>query len=276
MFALNFELLPRDTVCHRERWRGRGNSTASFPLFVASLKMLATAEAACHPLRHCATQRKWTLCHGSAPAEAEAEAEAEAAAVAGESCKLTRAKWKMKMEKESKGKERNGKAFRNAATRKSKPLRTAAKQSQTKPKSKRIETDRKQQQGKWWRGVQRGEGGRAWQSEAGNLCREIEILNLPLHLSRISIWPRVPETDMIQATEWGWEGERRRGRGRGRGWSRSGWEAQWEWEGGEHGAWDSTQGPAKHLIWLGTVGSVSKLWGKKKTKYLLLKLNKNK
>lgn len=68
--------------------------------------------------------------------------------------------------------------------------------------------------------MERGaEGGRwrVWQSEAGNLCREIEILNLPLHLSRISIWPRVPETDMIQATEWGCEGERRRGRGRGRG-----------------------------------------------------------
>lgn len=161
MFALNFELLPRDTVCHRERGRGRGSSTASFPLFVASLKMLATAETACHPLRHCATQRKWTLCHGSAPAEAEAEA----AAVAGESCKLTRAKWKMKMEKESKGKERKGKEWKGFSKRSNTQVETVANRSEAKPnetKSKRIETDRKQQQGKWWRGVQRGEGGRAW------------------------------------------------------------------------------------------------------------------
>lgn len=148
MFALNFELLPRDTVYQGGGGRG-DNSAASCPL-AASLKMLATAEAACHPLRHCATQRKWTLCHGSA--------QAEAAAVAGESCKLTPAKWKMEMEKESQGKERKRKERKGFSKRSNTQVETVANRSEAKQnetKSKRIETDRKQQQSE---GRRRGRG----------------------------------------------------------------------------------------------------------------------
>lgn len=122
------------------------------------------------------------------------------------------------MENENgKGKQRKGKEWKGFSKRSNTQVETVANRSEAKPNETKIEANRNRSQTAAGKGVQRGEGGRVWQSEAGNLCREIEILNLPLHLSRISIWPRVPETDMIQATEWGWEGEKRRGRGRGRG-----------------------------------------------------------
>lgn len=74
-----------------------------------------------------------------------------------------------KMENENgKGKQRKGKEWKGFSKRSNTQVETVANRSEAKPnetKSKRIETDRKQQQGKWWRGVQRGEGGRSWSSE---------------------------------------------------------------------------------------------------------------
>lgn len=49
---------------------------------------------------------------------------------------------------------------------------------------------------------------------------------------------------MIQATEWGGGPEKTKGVKH----KFSGREGEWEWKKGEHGTWDSTQGPAKHLI----------------------------
>lgn len=94
--------------------------------------------------------------------------------------------------KPRKGKERLFQTQQHASRNRCEPQRSKAKRNQIEANRNRSQTA-----AEW--GAETG----AWQSGAGNLCREIEILNLPLHLSRISIWPRVPETDMIQATEWG-------------------------------------------------------------------------
>lgn len=249
MFALNFELLPRDTVCQRDR--GQLNCLLPF----CGISQDACNSGSCVPpveaLRH--TKEMNTLPRpgagrGSCGRWRKLQID---------SSKMENENGKGKQREAKERKERKGFSKRSNTQVETVANRSEAKQKETK--SKRIETDRKQMQSGGRRGVQRVPS--KWQSGAGNLCREIEILNLPLHLSRISIWPRVPETDMIQATEWGGGGGRRRG------WSKSGKDGEWEWKEGEHGTWDSTQGPAKHLIWLGTVGHISKLPGKKESDY---------
>lgn len=222
MFALNFELLPRDLTA-----APTALPCCPFPppFAAASLKMLAAAEAACHP--------RWGIAphkgneHFASTRRRQRQKQRQLRSLAKVANWLERnGKWKRKSK---------GKAFPEAARRKWKTPRTAAKQ--TKTKRNEIEANRNRSPEKAQR---EGVGRRAWQTwreGVGNLCREIEILNLPLHLSRISIWAECRKRIWYRSLNGVTDGRMaKRGSGRRR------------WHAASHRQ-SGTQGPAKHLIW---------------------------